>query len=250
MPGGRRGDGLHHPCRRDDHARARPYPVRDVARRSTRAGGRGHRRDRTFSGLERRYPDLPVHGNADDVAIPGLVNAHHHVGLTPFQLGAPDLPLELWAIARMGARAVDPYLDTLYSGFELIASGVTTVQHTQDTVEGSLPAVKARLDAVIRAYRDLGMRASFCYSIADQKFLVQEADETFLGSIPRDLASSVSAMLARIEVGLEGGIELFRSLHSEHANDRRIRVQLAPANLHWCSDKAPAVIAGPQNATT
>jgi len=101
-----------------------------------------------------------------------------------------------------------------------------------------LAAVKARLDAVIRAYRDLGMRASFCYSIADQNFLVHEADETFLGSIPRDLASSVSAMLARIEVGLEGGIELFRSLHSEHANDRRIRVQLAPANLHWCADKA------------
>ena len=39
-------------------------------------------------------------GGPDDVVIPGLVNAHHHVGLTPTQLGSPDLPLELWIILQ------------------------------------------------------------------------------------------------------------------------------------------------------
>ena len=29
----------------------------------------------------------------------------------------------------IGARSVDPYLDTFYSAFELARSGVTTVQH-------------------------------------------------------------------------------------------------------------------------
>lgn len=197
----------------------------------------------TYEALARRFPRLPVHGTADDVAVPGFVNAHHHVGLTPFQLGAPELPLELWAIARMGARDVDPYLDTLYSAFELIASGVTTVQHIHDTAEGSLADVKARLDAVIRAYRDIGMRASVSYGIADQNHFVHGDNATFLAALPTELATALAGMLDRIEAGLEGGIELFRSLHAEHAGDRRIRVQLAPANLHWCSDAALRLIA-------
>ena len=29
----------------------------------------------------------------------------------------------------MAAREVDPYLDTLYSAFEMLESGITTVQH-------------------------------------------------------------------------------------------------------------------------
>jgi hypothetical protein len=51
------------------------------------------------------------------------------VGLTPVQLGSPDMPLEQRFIARMVIRNVDLYLDTLYSVFEMIGSGITTVQH-------------------------------------------------------------------------------------------------------------------------
>ena len=64
-------------------------------------------------------------GSAEHVVLPGLVNAHHHVGLTPLQLGSLDQPLELWFATRIGAREVDPYLDTLYSAFEMVESGVT-----------------------------------------------------------------------------------------------------------------------------
>ncbi|MGE0240347.1 MAG: amidohydrolase, partial [Parvibaculaceae bacterium] len=105
----------------------------------------------TFAALAHRLPHLPVRGSSDDVVTPGLVNAHHHVGLTPFQLGIPDLPLELWAVERVAGRDVDPYLDTLYSAFELVASGVTTVHHIVDSCEGSLEEVKARIDAIVRA---------------------------------------------------------------------------------------------------
>ena len=66
-------------------------------------------------------------GSERNVVAPGFINAHHHVGLTPFQLGAPDLPLELWLAAKIGLHGVNVDLDTLYSAFELIASGVTTV---------------------------------------------------------------------------------------------------------------------------
>ena len=39
------------------------------------------------------------------------------------------MPLELRFGTRLVMRRVDLYLDTLYSAFEMIASGITTVQH-------------------------------------------------------------------------------------------------------------------------
>jgi len=56
------------------------------------------------------------------VLLPGFVNAHHHVGMTPVQLGSPDMPLELWFITRLVMKRVDPYLDTLYSALRWPAS--------------------------------------------------------------------------------------------------------------------------------
>ena len=79
--------------------------------------------------LQGRYRPDEVLGSSEHVVVPGFVNAHHHVGLTPLQLGSPDHPLELWFASRMVARDVDPYLDTLYSAFEMLESGITTVQH-------------------------------------------------------------------------------------------------------------------------
>jgi cytosine/adenosine deaminase-related metal-dependent hydrolase len=70
-------------------------------------------------------------GSVHHLIIPGLVNALHHVGLTPFQLGILDLPLELWAVARLGVKQADPYLETLYSAVQMLESGITTVVHLQ-----------------------------------------------------------------------------------------------------------------------
>ena len=41
-------------------------------------------------------------GSARHIVLPGFVNSHHHIGLTPFQLGSPDHNLELWIASRMG----------------------------------------------------------------------------------------------------------------------------------------------------
>ena len=70
--------------------------------------------------------------------LPGFVNAHHHIGLTPVQLDSPDMPLELWFVTRLVMRRVDLYLDTLYSAFEMISSGITTVQHLHGWMPGTL----------------------------------------------------------------------------------------------------------------
>ena len=82
-----------------------------------------------FSDMRRKYPTAEVIGSDRQAVIPGLINSHHHVGLTPFQLGVLDAPLESWIIARWAIRDVDPYLDTLWCAIQMIESGITTVQH-------------------------------------------------------------------------------------------------------------------------
>ncbi len=92
----------------------------------------------TYDDLHRKHPTVPVIGTGKEILLPGFVNGHHHVGLTPVQLGSPDMPLELWFITRMVIRNLDLYLDTLYSAFEMIGSGITTVQHIQGLDAGHL----------------------------------------------------------------------------------------------------------------
>ena len=52
----------------------------------------------------------------------------------------------------MVARNLNIYLDTLYSAFEMIESGITTVQHIHGWLPGALPEVEARTAELIRAY--------------------------------------------------------------------------------------------------
>ncbi len=125
----------------------------------------------TYEDLHQRYPDAPVIGNGRDILLPGFVNAHHHMGLTPLQLGSPDMPLELWWITRMVCRSVDPRLDTFYAAFDMVSSGITTVQHIQGWVPGTLADVEQSANAVLGAYDDIGMRASYCYAVREQNRL-------------------------------------------------------------------------------
>src|SRR5205814_9597538 len=130
-----------------------------------------------------RHPDVLVLGTGRQVLLRGFVNAHHHVGLTPVQLGSPDMPLELWFVTRLVARRVDLYLDTLYSAFEMIASGITTVQHLHGWLPGGLAAVEAGAGEVIRAYEDIGMRVSYSFALRDQNRLVYQDDKQFTATL-------------------------------------------------------------------
>ena len=196
----------------------------------------------TYDALKARYPNVPVLGSGKEVLLPGFVNGHHHVGLTPVQLGSPDMPLELWFITRLVCRSLNLYLDTLYSAFEMIGSGITTVQHIHGWLPGTLPEVEANANHVIRAYEDIGMRVSYCFAIRDQNRLVYQADEEFVAGLPAELQAPMKRWFARFKMTLEDGMDMFRHLHASHHNKRRVKIQLAPANLHWCSDKALAVL--------
>jgi cytosine/adenosine deaminase-related metal-dependent hydrolase len=170
--------------------------------------------------------------------LPGFVNGHHHVGLTPVQLGSPDMPLELWFITRMICRNVNVYLDTLYSAFEMISSGITTVQHIHGWMPGKLNQVEGYSEQVLKAYDDIGMRVSYCFAVRDQNRLVYQADEEFVASLPKALQDPMKRWFDRFQMSLDDSMAMFESLYGKHHNKSRTKIQLAPANLHWCSDRA------------
>jgi cytosine/adenosine deaminase-related metal-dependent hydrolase len=192
----------------------------------------------TYAELRRKHPNVPVIGSGNEIVIPGFVNGHHHIGLTPVQLGSPDMPLELWFVTRMVMRGVNLYLDTLYSAFEMIASGVTTVQHLHGWLPGKFDQVDRGCDEAIRAYEDVGMRVSYSFAVRDQNRLVYQRDEDFVASLPVELRGPMRSWYDRFQLSLDDHIALFQSLYSRHHNKRRVKIQLAPANLHWCSDEA------------
>src|SRR5580692_4508946 len=160
----------------------------------------------TYDDLHRKYPTVAVIGSGNEILLPGFVNGHHHVGLTPVQLGSPDMPLELWFVTRMVMRSVNMYLDTLYSAFEMIASGVTTVQHIHGWAPGSLADVEARAGEVIRAYEDIGMRVSYSFAVRDQNRLVYQRDDDFLASLPSELRGPMQRWFERFQLTLDDDI--------------------------------------------
>lgn len=193
-----------------------------------------------YADLAAKYDADEIIGSGADVILPGFVNSHHHVGLTPFQLGSPDYPLELWFASRLAARNVDLYLDTLYSAFEAIESGITTVQHIHGWRPGPASTWLGVASQVLRAYEDIGMRASYCFALRDQNRLVYEADEDFVRRLPSSIAPEIGAMLKAQEVPLADYMEFFTQLWQQWDGKAggRTRIQLAPANLHWCTDEA------------
>lgn len=170
--------------------------------------------------LSRTYPAAIRIGGRGRVVIPGLVNAHHHIGLTPFQMGARDQPLEMWFPERLRMRDVDPRLDTLYSAFEMVASGVTTVQHLHSRAPGTPEAVLARADAILGAYVELGMRVSYSFAMRDQNRMIYAADEEFITLLPAELRRPVADYFAAFALPLSDQIAIFHALRARWETGR------------------------------
>lgn len=193
-----------------------------------------------FADIAARHPGIEVLGGPDALVVPGFVNTHHHIGITPVQLGSPDLPLELWLTHQMRHRTPDAYLDTLYSAFELVASGVTAVQHLGRMMPAPVSGWRDAASAVIDAYRDLGMRVSFAMCNRDQHRLVYAEDDVFVATLPADLRDETAAFLKRSHFRLED----FETEYLAPMLDRfgmradpLVRLWLAPINLERASDR-------------
>lgn len=181
-----------------------------------------------------------VLGSDEHLVMPGLVNGHFHVGMTPFRLGAADGPLELWGLQRLGRRRLDPYLDHLYGALGMIRSGTTTAQVLHYGARGSPPLTVEGAKHVIRAYERAGMRIAYGMSVVDQNGLVGSAsggDEAFAEALPPDLAARFRALVSAQYQSVEEFVPKFESMLAETDSGRPIRLLLTPSSVERCSDR-------------
>ena len=197
-----------------------------------------------YGDLKGRHEADEEIGSTHHVVLPGLVNAHHHVGLTPFQLGAIDPSFELWFGARGGEKQADKYLETLWCATEMIESGITTVNHMHNPSQGPRRPGGTNADVmfeearqVIRAYDDSGMRVAFSQPMWDQNRLAYD-DEAFLKTLPTDLEERARRWRDGADIAHQDYLKLNSDLIRDYGQKRseRVRILLFPVNVQWCSD--------------
>lgn len=192
--------------------------------------------------LAAAHPDLPVHGGPGFIAIPGFVNSHHHFGVTPLMAGVPFAPLEFWLPRFRAMRSVGARLDTLYSAIEMLESGTTAVHHINSGLAGSPDNWEATTDAILGAYDEIGMRVSYSFMMRDRNILSYEDDAKVLAALPDKLRDWIAPQLAPAAVPTKDYMEFFAAMKRRYADRPTVRMSLAPANLHWCSDESLQLI--------
>jgi len=186
--------------------------------------------------LTRRHPDLPRHGGPEFIALPGFVNGHHHFGITPLMAGVPFAPLEFWLPRFRAMRGVGPRLDTLYSAIEMLESGTTTVHHINSGLVGTPDNWETTTDAILSAYDEIGMRVSYSFMMRDRNILSYEDDAQVLASLPDNLRDWIAPQLSSAATPTRDYMDFFASAKTRYSGRSTVRMSLAPANLHWCSD--------------
>jgi cytosine/adenosine deaminase-related metal-dependent hydrolase len=191
-----------------------------------------------FDEIRKRFEHAEVVGSGRHMVMPGLVNSHHHGwGLTSFQLGAKDDLLEPWIIEFMRAmRPIDPYLDTLWADLQNIRSGVTTVLHAG--VGRDWSAYEGEVREKLRAHADSGIRAAYALHLSDQNSFVYQDDDTFVRSLPSELAQRLRSLLSEARpLSAEGVLSLLERLVTEYEGHPRLTLMICPIAPQWCSDK-------------
>lgn len=191
--------------------------------------------------ISKKYSADELIGNNNQVILPGLVNAHYHGrGLTSFELGTVDDPLETWIMyVRAGGKA-DPYWDTLYATTKLIEAGVTTTVHSNSTAdprEFEEQALKR-----LRAYEESGMRVAFALDVRNQNSFVYDDDKKFLAGLPPDLCSKLEALLSKSSIGAKRQLHdryflIFDKISKQyHGKNGKINIFFGPVSPVWVSD--------------
>ena len=197
-----------------------------------------------YGDLKGRHQADEEIGSTHHVVFPGLVNAHHHVGLKPFQLGGMDRSFELGFGERMGEKQADKYLETLWCATEMIEAGITTVNHMHNPSQGprrpgdtNAEVMFEQARQVIRAYDESGMRVAFSQPLWDQNRLAYD-DEAFLKTLPADLQGRARLYLDGADISHEDYWKLNSELMRNYGQNQseRVRILLFPVNMQWCSD--------------
>src|SRR5262245_63489124 len=124
----------------------------------------------SFSASDR--PGLQVIDARDNLVLPGFVNAHYHSHDVLAKGTLEEVPLETWRLYALPPqyppRSVEEVrARTLLGALECLRSGMTTIQDMLTLY----PFEDRHLDAVMRAYDEIGIRVVFSLQYADRKGL-------------------------------------------------------------------------------
>jgi 5-methylthioadenosine/S-adenosylhomocysteine deaminase len=190
-----------------------------------------------FNDLKAQYPTVTIIGSPRFWVMPGFVNAHQHgKGLTGFQLGGLDGPLEVTRVKAPRQARVPPYLDALYAASLMIEAGVTTCLHYNSS--RSPGQYENDVRDRIKAYREAGIRVSFGLDIRNRNHVVY-GDEEFLATLPPTLRERAQEKLAQPRTtDADNYFRLVKTLDEEMSQDPdgRIKLFLTPAGPQWCAE--------------
>lgn len=172
----------------------------------------------------------------DMLVMPGLVNAHLHSWEALFRGRYDNMPLELWMLLSYPVLGLTPlserlvYLRTLLVGIESLKNGVTSL--LDDVIESPTQSM-AQLDAVFRAYGEIGIRANVSGNVVNR---------TFIDTLPYvdDIFDSALLARARRETPRDGNDYLAFSreaLARWHGKDGLLRYVVAPSGPQRVTDE-------------
>ena len=168
--------------------------------------------------------------------VPGMVNAHCHSNENWFRGMWDNLPLEPWmlfsypVLAAPAQSAEEIYVRTLVGGIEMLRSGATCVVDFLYEVQGFRDD---SLAAVVRAYRDLGLRALIALGTSDRAYhetvVLDErlVDPALLDEIRREQPGS----WPEIETFTRDAVAKF------HRPEEGIAIGLGPSGPQRCTDE-------------
>ncbi|HEX7301032.1 MAG TPA: amidohydrolase [Solirubrobacteraceae bacterium] len=168
--------------------------------------------------------------------VPGMVNAHNHSNENWLRGRFDNLPLEPWMLfsyPALGAphqSAREIYVRTLLGGLEMVRSGATSVVDFVYEVAGF---TEESLEAIVAAYRDLGLRALVVIAMADLAY-----HETVV--LDSNLAPAhLLERLEREKPPAWSEWEAFsrRAVERFHRPEEGIAIGLGPSGPQRCSDE-------------
>jgi len=191
----------------------------------------------SYQSIRSRYEADHYLGGPDYLALPDLINAHHHgPGVSTLQMGTCDDSLETWILAGWGRRPHDTYLMTLYTALQMLESGTTTVMYNYPQTPAE--TLDADISEVLRGFLDAGMRVAFSVYFRNQNRVVYTDDQTFFSGLPPDLADFIRQYLSLTNMTDDDYFALFERTHQQYGSDPsgKVRVLLSPSNVQWNSD--------------
>ena len=181
-------------------------------------------------------PDAEVIDCSRFLVVPGMVNAHNHSNENWLRGMWDNLPLEPWMLfsyPALAAPAQSPdeiYLRTLVGALEQLHSGATCVVDFLYELDGF---TTESLEAVVRAYRDAGLRALIALGIGDRAY-----HETVIleeGMVSREL---ISQLEAEAPPSWDEWEQFCREAVARfHRPDEGISIALGPSGPQRCTDE-------------